>query len=92
MPSSSIRSKDGLGEAIHSAGINSLDFGLAITLVSLQTIGSGKRGIASLTVFGQVLDVTEVTTVQVESESGLALYVSIECQWGGGPAPHFHLP
>jgi len=92
MPSSSIRFKDGLGEAIHSARINSLDFGLAISLVSLQTIGFGKRGIVSLTVFGQALDVTEVTTVQVESESGLALYVSIECRWGGAPAPLFHLP
>ena len=42
-------------------------------------MGFRKRGIASLTgkastVFSQVLYVTEVTTVQVESEGGLALW------------------
>ena len=41
-------------------------------------MGFGKQGIASLTskastVFGHVLDETEVSTVQVESEGGLAL-------------------
>ena len=41
-------------------------------------MGFGKQGIASLTskastVFGQVLDVTEMVIVQVESEGGLAL-------------------
>ena len=53
--------EDGLRGMIHSAGINSLDFGFATLLVALETIGFGKRGIASLTskastVFGQVLD------------------------------------
>ena len=68
---------DGLGRVIHSSGVNSLDFGFAASLVSLETIGFGKRGIALLTskastVFVHVLDVT-VTAVQVESEGGLAL-------------------
>ena len=66
------------GGLIHSAGVNSLDFGFAAPLVSLETISFGKRGIASLTnetstIFVHVLDVTEVSTVQVESEGGLAL-------------------
>ena len=70
--------EDGLGRVIHSAGVNSLDFGFAAPLVSLETISFGKRGIASLTnetstIFVHVLDVTEVSTVQVESEGGLAL-------------------
>ena len=70
--------KDGLGEVIHSAGVNSLDFGLAVSFVALQPMGFWKRGMASLTskastVFGQVLDITEVTVLQVESEGGLAL-------------------
>ena len=69
---------DGLGRVIHSTGVESLDFGFAASLVSLETMGFGKRGIASLTskastVFGQVLDVTEVSIVQVESEGSLAL-------------------
>ena len=68
----------GLGKAIQSAGVNSLNFGFATLLVSLERIAFGKQGIASLTsktstVFGQVLDITEVTTVQVELESGLTL-------------------
>ena len=71
--------KNGFGGMIHSAGVNSLDFGLATSFVPLETIGFGKRGIASLTskastVFGYVLDVTEVTTVQVESEGCLTLW------------------
>ena len=70
--------EDGLGRVIHPAGVDSLDFGFAASLVSLKTMGFEKRGITSLTskastVFGQVLDVTEVTTVQVESEGALAL-------------------
>ena len=63
---------------IHSAGVDSLDSGFAASLVSLETMGFGKRGITSLTskastVFGQVLDVAEVSTVQVESKGGLAI-------------------
>ena len=70
--------EDGLGRVIHSAGVNSLDFGFAASLMPLETMGFAKRGIASLTnkastVFGQVLDVTEVSTIQVESEGGLVL-------------------
>ena len=69
---------DGLGRVINSAGVDSRDFGFAASLVSLETMGFGKQGITSptskaSTVFGQVLDVTEVTTVQVESEGALAL-------------------
>ena len=56
--------EDGLGRVIHSARVDSLDFGFAALLVSLKTMGFGKRGIALLTskastVFGQVLDVTK---------------------------------
>ena len=63
---------------IHSAGVDSLDSGFAAPLVSLETIGGGKQGIAlltskALTVFVHVLDVTELSTVQVESEGGLGL-------------------
>ena len=70
--------EDGLGKVIHSTGVDSLDSGFTAPLVSLETIGFGKRGIASLTneastVFVHVLDVTEVSTLQVESEGGLAL-------------------
>ena len=70
--------KDGLRGMIYTARVKSLDFGFATSFMLLETIGFGKRGIASLTskastVFGQVLDVTEVTTVEVESEGGLAL-------------------
>ena len=70
--------EDGLRGMIHSTGINSLDFGFATLLVALETIGFGKRGTTSLTskastVFGQVLDVTEMVIVQVGSEGGLAL-------------------
>lgn len=50
--------EDGLGRVIHSAGVNSLDVGFAASLVSLETMGFGKQGIAS-TVFGKVLDVTD---------------------------------
>ena len=69
---------DGLGRVKHSAGVDLLDFGFAGSFVLLETMGFGKRGIASLagkasTVFGQVLSVTELTTVQVKSEGGLAL-------------------
>ena len=68
---------DGLGRVIHSAGVDSLDFGFAAPLVSLETIGFGKRGIAALTnkastVFVHVLDVTEVSLVQVDSQGSLA--------------------
>ena len=71
-------SEDGLGRVIHPAGVNSLDFGFATSFVALETMGFGKRGMASLTskastVFGHVLDVTEVSTVQVKSEGSLAL-------------------
>jgi len=70
--------KDGLEGMKHSARVNLLDFGFATLFVSLETTGFGKQGIASLaskasTVFGQVFDVTEVTTAQVESEGSLAL-------------------
>ena len=70
--------ENGLGRVIHSTGIDSLDLGFAAPLVSLETIGFGKRGMALLTskastVFVHVLDVTEVSTIQVESEGGLAL-------------------
>ena len=49
--------KDGFGEMIHSAGVNSLDFGFAGAFVSPETMGFGKRGIAlhtskASTVFG----------------------------------------
>ena len=72
--------EDGLGRVIHSAGVNSLDFGFAASLMPLEMMGFGKRGIASLTskastVFVHVLDVTEVTTIQVESEGDLALSI-----------------
>lgn len=71
-------SKDGLGRVIHPAGVNSLDFGFATSFVALETMGFGKRGMASLTskastLFVHVLDVTEVSTVQVKLEGGLAL-------------------
>ena len=51
---------------------------VATSFMSLEMKGFGKQGIASLTseastVFGQVLDVTEMVIVQVESEGGLAL-------------------
>ena len=65
-------------DRVRSVGVDSLDFGFAAPLVSLEIIGSGKGGIAALTnkastVFVHVLDVTEVSPVQVESEGGLAL-------------------
>ena len=41
--------KDGLGGMIYSARVKSLEFGFATSFVSLETIGFGKRGIASLT-------------------------------------------
>jgi len=49
--------KNGLGKTTNSAEVNSLAFGFATSLLTLETIGSGKRGIESLisktsTVFG----------------------------------------
>ena len=48
---------------------------VATSLVSLETMGFGKQGIAlkHRLYFGQLLDVTEMVIVQVESEGGLAL-------------------
>ena len=68
---------DGLGRVIHSAGVDSLNCCFAASLVLLEMIGVGKQGIASLTskastVFVHV-DVTKVSTIQVEAEGGLAL-------------------
>ena len=34
--------EEGLGRVIHSAGVNSLDFGFAASPVPLETIGFGK--------------------------------------------------
>ena len=41
--------KDGLGGMIDSAGVNSLDFGFATSLVTMETIGLRKRCITSIT-------------------------------------------
>ena len=89
--------EDGLGGMIHSAGVNSLDSGFATSLVALEMIGFGKRGIASLrsktsSVFGQVLDVTAMVIAQVEVGRRSGSLDSIECPSGGGPAPHSRLP